>query len=246
MEFVSLVAIGSIFLAGIVTAFLPCNYPIILGYISFLLGNTGTRSLFSVLRAFFWFFIGFTMTYIIFGSIAGLFGQFSQVAVAVSQLKPILTTLGGIFFILIGLVFLGLVSLPKKLKAVHSLALPDKGLLQSWWGIVFLGIIFATGWSPCIGPVLGGILILAGSSGSVLAGSFLLFIFSLGLMFPLLLFSLIYAKMAHQFVFGKRFALGARLISAAIFILLGILFITGKMGVFESFISIEPYLEKYI
>ena len=244
MDF-SIVTIVTVIIAGIITAFLPCTYPMIVGYVSLLLTGVRRSRLLPALRVTFYFFLGFAITYVIFGSVAGLFGQFSQTTIFFNNLKPIFITVGGVLFLIIGFMSLNVVPLPARLKRLRSIPLPKLKSFGSWWGAILMGIIFSAGWSPCIGPVLGGILLLAGSSGSVINGSLLLLFFSVGLMIPLLCISIIYVKASKYISLGEKFTPYARAISGIIFITLGILFLTGKIGVFESFIPFEGF-EKYI
>ena len=86
------------------------------------------------------------------------FGQFTATTVFLSEIQSALVIFGGVFFIILGLVLLQVVPLPSVLKGLHSIPFPHWLQPQSWWGALLLGGIFAASWSPCIGPVLGGII----------------------------------------------------------------------------------------
>lgn len=245
MELISLVGIFSVLLAGAVTAFLPCNYPMILGYVSLLVGDKKNQRPLVAMKITFWFFVGFAVTYATFGSVAGFFGQFSQTTLIINNLKPILTVIGGTLFLVIGFILLNVFSLPQKLQGLKSIPLPKNLSINSWWSALSVGVIFAAGWSPCIGPVLGGVLLLAGASGSVLAGMILLLLFSFGIIIPMLLILIVYVKMARHLSLGERFIPYARIVSGALFIFLGVLFVTGNTGIFETFIPLES-LQRYL
>ena len=217
----------TILLAGIVTAFLPCTYPVILGNIAYLTSSGENRKLINALRITFFFFLGFTATYILFGSVAGLFGQFSNTTLIVNNFKPILLTIGGIFFLLIGLIMLSIVPLPKKLKRIVSFSFPKWLDVNAWYTPSFVGVIFATGWSPCIGPILGGVLVLAATTGNFITGALYLAVFSVGIFIPLTIFTILYSLSTNKLKKLEKLIPIMRSLGGILFILLGVVFLSG-------------------
>ena len=245
IESILSISFPAAFLAGVVTVFLPCTYPLCLGYLALIAGESSQGRRFRVLITTLWFFLGFGLIYTILGSAAGFFGQFTATTVFLSEIQSTLVIFGGVFFIILGLVLLQVVPLPSVLKGLHSIPFPHWLQPQSWWGALLLGGIFAASWSPCIGPVLGGILLLAASSSSVLLGGALLFSFAFGMMVPLLLLALLLSSLSLRVPRPERFVSVVRFIAGAVFILLGILFLIGDISFLGS-IAPPLFLEYYI
>ena len=245
LEHLSLISFAATILAGIITVFLPCTYPMVLGYIALIIGDEDSGNIPYTLTTTHWFFIGFALTYAIFGGIAGLFGQFSQTAMLFNEARPILIIAGAIFFIIVGLVLLRAVPLPEKLLSNKSFPIPKVLPVHSWWGVTLIGAIFAAGWSPCIGPVLGGVLTLAASSGSVLTGILLLFAFAVGIMIPLTILAILYTKAAERLEAIPRFLPAMRIIGGLLFIALGIFFLIGDLSFFST-IGPPEFLKKFL
>ena len=245
LEQLSLVSFAVTMLAGIITVFLPCTYPMVLGYIALIIGDEDSNNIPYTLTTTHWFFVGFAITYAIFGGIAGFFGQFSQTATLFNQVKPILIVIGAVFFIIVGLVLLRAVPLPEKLLRNKSFPIPKMLPIHAWWGVTLIGAIFAAGWSPCIGPVLGGVLILAGSSGSVITGIVLLLAFALGIMIPLTILALIYTKAAERLQKIPKFLPVTRAIGGLLFIALGIFFLIGDLSFFSQ-VGPPEFLYKFL
>ena len=242
-ELFSIAGFFAAFVAGFIVVFLPCTYPMIIGYIALLVGGEKNRYLREGLKTTGWFFAGFTTVYIFFGSVAGVFGQFSQTTIFFNSIKPALVTAGAIFFILIGLTLLRVIKLPQKLQSMYSATLPKSITIHSWWGAAGTGAIFAAAWSPCIGPVLGGILVLSASSGSAIVGALLLAAFSFGMMVPMAMIAILYGRAAKIPHISDKILPAMRVIGGLLFIIIGISFFTGLLS-FLGTIEI-PFLVPY-
>ena len=245
IEQLSLISLIVTIFAGIITVFLPCTYPMVLGYIALIIGDEDSNNIPYTLTTTNWFFIGFATTYAIFGGVAGLFGQFSQTAMLFNEVKPTLVIIGAIFFIIVGLVLLRAVPLPERLLNNKSFPIPKALSVHSWWGTVLIGAIFAAGWSPCIGPVLGGVLTLAASSGSTVTGILLLFAFAAGIMLPLTILALIYTKAAERLQKIPKFLPSMRVIGGILFIALGAFFLVGDVSFFSK-IGPPEFLQQFL
>ena len=245
IENLSLVSFAVTIVAGIITVFLPCTYPMVLGYIALIIGDEDSNNIPYTITTTNWFFTGFAVTYAIFGAIAGLFGQFSQTTLWFNQAKPTLIIIGAIFFIIVGLVLLRAVPLPEKLLGNKSFPIPKMIPVHSWWGITLVGAIFAAGWSPCIGPVLGGVLTLAATSGSVVTGILLMLAFAFGMAIPLTVLALIYTKAAERLQEIPKFLPTMRVLGGLLFIGLGIFFLIGDLSFFSK-IGPPEFLQKFL
>ncbi len=176
------------FIAGLFSFLSPCVLPLVPGYVSLISGasveelQTRNRKLLStVLLHSVMFILGFTLVFVSLGAVATSLGQLAH------EYKKYLTWFAGIVIIIFGLHLTGIF----KIKALYA----DKRMHsmeggKSPIGAFLVGFAFAFGWTPCIGPVLAGILGMAANEDTVTRGIGLLFIYSLGLAVPFLLTSL--------------------------------------------------------
>ena len=176
------------FIAGLLSFFSPCVLPLIPAYFTFISGfsmeeltsdcNAETRR--KVFLATLAFVSGFSFVFILLGGSASLIGSF------IIKYKDIIRIAGGVLIIILGVHLTGLFRI-RKLDFEKRIHLSKKPL--HFFGTFVIGMAFAAGWSPCIGPMLGSILIIAGSSESVLHGIALLTVYSMGLAIPFIILS---------------------------------------------------------
>jgi cytochrome c-type biogenesis protein len=162
-------------LAGVLCFSSPCTLPLVPGYLGYLSGVSAARG--RTVGAAGLFVLGFSLVFTVLGAAASSLG-----ALLLSH-RPVLDRAAGIAIILLGLFVLGLLRLPVLLREERPLlrwVRPGPG------GALLLGVAFAFGWVPCIGPVLGAILLLASGQPTLLSGAGLLFLYSLGLGIPFL------------------------------------------------------------
>lgn len=207
--------------AGAIAFFSPCVLPIIPGFLGFIAGgaeNSRRRQFFLTLA----FVLGFTMAFTVIGFLIGAVGA-SDLFQATEQW---LRRIGGTIIIAFGLYMTGLLRVPL-LEGDYRF----HGKAPEWLGPVggaaFLGMSFAVGWTPCVGPVLGSIILLAGIEGGALTGALLLFLFSVGLGVPFLLFGIL---SDHGAAFLARYGgvtKGIEIGGGVFLILLGIMVFTG-------------------
>ncbi len=176
------------FVAGLFSFLSPCVLPLVPGYVSLISGasveelqSKDRKLLSTVLLHSVMFIMGFTVVFVTLGALATGLGQLAH------EYKKYLTWIAGLLIIFFGLHLTGIF----KIKALYA----DKRLHsmqagKSPIGAFLVGFAFAFGWTPCIGPVLAGILGLAANEDTVARGIGLLFIYSLGLAVPFLLTSL--------------------------------------------------------
>jgi cytochrome c-type biogenesis protein len=229
------------FTAGLFTFISPCVLPLIPSYLSFITGisleqfNSAEDSkklrrvtIFHSLM----FILGFSIVFILLGASATFLGGFLQ------QYQGLIAKIGGALIILFGLHISGLLKI-KFLQKEKRMHLRDKPL--GYFGSALIGLTFAAGWTPCIGPILGTILVFAGTTANLYRGIFLLVSYSLGLAIPFFLTSLAVNSALPYF---KKLTAHLRIISiiSGIFLIaIGILLITGyfnRLGMYLS--SILP------
>ena len=213
------------FFGGLLSFLSPCVLPLVPPYLCFITGatlddltDTAAVSRNRTLSAAFAFVLGFATVFVLLGATASAAGQFLRAHL------PLLAQLAGIFIILMGLHFLGVFRFAflNREKRYHHETQPA-GLV----GAYAVGLAFAFGWTPCIGPVLATILAVAAAEDSVGQGAFLLAVYSLGLGVPFLLAAV---GVGAFLGFLRRFAKHLDLVEKAMGVLLvlaGLAFLTG-------------------
>jgi cytochrome c-type biogenesis protein len=223
------VSVVTAFLAGLVSFLSPCVLPLVPGYISIISGSSLDQlkvrakeaSLFrTVLLNSVMFIVGFSITFILLGASATWIGQ-----VLVSRMR-LLGQIAGLILIVFGIHLMGIVKINflYKDKRFHNVEKP-RGLL----GALVLGLAFAFGWTPCIGPILAGILTLASTKQTVTQGMFLLGTYSAGLGIPFLLTSLALNKFLSFYSRFKRHFHVVEVVSGALVVAVGLLILTGSL-----------------
>lgn len=219
------------FIAGFMSFLSPCVLPLVPAYISFISGlsiddlrhsNFSLRTFLSTLA----FIAGFSTIFITLGASSSFIGNL------LLEYQGYFRTIGGILTIILGLFVTGLLKFDflMREKRLHI----HKGP-AGYIGAFLIGISFAAGWTPCIGPILGTILIYAGSQASASFGLQLLGVYSLGLAIPFLLATLAinifftYTRKINKFINFITFG------SGVILIIFGILLLTDKLGYLASF-----------
>jgi cytochrome c-type biogenesis protein len=215
-------------LAGLASFFSPCILPLIPAYFTFITGlsleeliESKTSALrIKILISTILYVSGFSFVFILLGASASYFGSF------VFEYRNVITKTGGIVIILFGIHLTGLIRI-QYLDVEKRLHIQKKPL--HFLGAFLIGMAFGAGWSPCIGPLLGSILIIAGSQETVRSGVLLLVVYSAGLAVPFILISIF---INFLFVFIKKAIRIIRYINAVagvLLIIIGFLLLTDKL-----------------
>ncbi|MFB6181484.1 MAG: cytochrome c biogenesis CcdA family protein [Candidatus Magasanikbacteria bacterium] len=242
------------FIAGLITFLAPCTLPLIPGYLSFISGvslqdlkddKNKIRS-----KVFFnslFFVLGFSVIFILLGTVFGIFSQ------ALAGARIWLSRIGGIFVIIFGLYMMHVFELPlfDSLNNKLSFNLTDKVKPGSPYSSFIFGVSFAFGWSPCVGPVLGSILILASTTGDVAQGAILLGIFSLGLGLPFLITALLFNKVVGYIQNAAKYLKAVSFIGGVFLLIIGYLLVTDQFAqwnalVFDFMRSLDVEYSKFI
>jgi cytochrome c-type biogenesis protein len=210
------------FAAGVLSFLSPCVLPLVPSYLGFLTGMTlpevsGRRH--RVLLHALLFVGGFSLIFILLGASATALGR------ALNYYQIWLQRVGGVLIILFGLVCLGAFNF-RLLSRERRIQLDQKPV--GYLGSVLVGMAFAAGWTPCIGPVLGGILGLAATSGDVSQGMLLLAVYSAGLALPFLIAAVAIESFLDWFQRFRRFLPWVMRISGVLLVFVGILLVTGE------------------
>lgn len=213
-----LVAFG----AGFLSFISPCILPLVPVYLSFLSGKGAEEKTDKKIIFFhaLLFVLGFSCIFILLGASVGLIGNF------LIEKLPLLRIIAGIFLVILGVYVLGIIKIPflYRVKSFNLFS-KAKGCPASF----LVGVSFSLGWTPCVGPILGGILVLAYASQTVLRGALLLAVYSLGLGIPFLLCALILGRISKILQrFNKYYRL-IEIVSGLLLILVGILIATNSL-----------------
>ena len=186
-------------LAGLISFLSPCVLPIVPPYLAYMSGisldSSAKKSNLKVVTVAAFFVMGLSTVFLILGVAASSFG------ILLLGYKDLLTTIAGLLIMCFGLHFLGIVRIPLLNREVRF-DVGNKG--GSFFGAYLLGLAFAFGWTPCIGPQLGAILSLAASEASLYKGMILLGFYALGLGIPFLIVAAFLSKMGNTLLFFKQ------------------------------------------
>lgn len=216
------------FSAGFLSFVSPCVLPLIPSYVSYITGisfedlveggddkNFTKVTLYNSLA----FILGFTIVFVSLGASSSYFGSLLR------DYQELIMRVGGVLVIVFGLFIMGILKLDfiNRDKKFHLQEKP-----AGYIGSVFVGIVFAAGWTPCIGPLLGSILSIATSEGSVLFGVELLLVYSIGLGIPFLITSLALNTFLRHVPKVTKHMRVITTISGLILIAIGLLLVTDR------------------
>ena len=241
------ISLWLVFGAGVLSFLSPCVLPLVPPYLTYMSGasfdqlradgaTAGTLWRKSVFTSLF-FIECFSVVFILFGITATALGQ------AFRQALPLLMPLAGIFIIAMGLHFLG----------VYRIGLLDRQLRHSGPGVAsgplggfLLGLAFAIGWTPCIGPVLASILALAAQQQTAMDGAALLGLYSLGLGVPFLLAGIAIGPFLSFFSDFKKHLGVVEKVMGGLLVVTGVLFLTGQFTrISYWFLETFPVLQQF-
>ena len=219
------------FLAGLTSFFAPCVTVLVPAFLSHMAGvslsdlqsGASGRQKIIFLNTLF-FIVGFTFIFVLLGASIGF------LSTLVRDFQVWIGRIGGIVIIYLGLASLRLV--PSPFSTLHS-GLPV-ARASGYFSSVLVGSAFAIGWTPCVGPVLAAILVLAGTSASLVSGVNLLLAYSVGLMLPFLIVGLFTARSQAFLAAHPRLINTLSIIGGIILIILGILVFTNSFAILVS------------
>ncbi|MCK4401560.1 cytochrome c biogenesis protein CcdA [bacterium] len=217
------------FSAGLLSFFSPCVLPLIPAYLCFITGlsldelragNRAVDNLNKIVGQTLLFVLGFSFIFVTLGATASCLGSL------ISAYKRIIMIVGGSIIILLGLHVSGLFRI-KGLEYEKKLYLKSKP--ANLLGSFVVGIVFAFGWAPCVGPALAAILGLAGTEKTIIRGVILLSAYSLGLGIPFILTALAANRFLNLFNKAKRYLKLISIVSGILLAAIGIWIIIGAL-----------------
>lgn len=220
------------FLGGLLSFLSPCVMPLAPAYLGMISGVSVStlKNGMHVKRQIFWvtvsFILGFSLVFISLGLASSFIGQLFKGS------KSLFSQIGGWLIIMLGIHQTGILPI-KWLYREHRVdATPSIGI----GGAFLTGLVFAFGWSPCVGPILGGILTMAGNQNTVGAGFILLIVYSLGFAIPFLLLALGFGQISKQLERIKPYLQYLQWASGGLLILMGILLVTNNLTAIGSWL----------
>jgi len=224
------VSFPAAFLAGFLSFLSPCVLPLIPAYFTFITGfsleeltedrNSEIRKkvVFSTVS----FVCGFSLVFILMGASASYLGGL------IYNYREIIRIIGGMLIILMGVHLTGIIRIPG-LDVEKRIHMEKKPL--HFLGVFIIGMAFGAGWSPCIGPLLGSILIIAGSQETVRQGIVLLAIYSAGLALPFIILSVFIHLLLMVIKKASRFLQYVNAAAGILLIIAGLILVTNKLYV---------------
>jgi cytochrome c-type biogenesis protein len=223
------VSIPAALIAGLVSFLSPCVLPLVPPYLVYLTGATiehiesdeqAASSRRAVMISALLFVLGFSTVFVALGASASLIGEL------IRTWSAELSILAGIAIIIMGLHFLGLTRIGLLMREGRMTAPKPVGL----WGAYVMGLAFAFGWTPCIGPILAAILSIAAAEATVTKGAGLLAVYSAGLGIPFLLAAFMIEQFASLFARMKRHLDTVERVMGVLMVVTGIGFLTGTVS----------------
>jgi cytochrome c-type biogenesis protein len=231
--FTQTVSYPAAFFAGLLSFFSPCVLPLIPAYFTFITGfsleeltegrNVGIRK--KVVFSTGFFVLGFSLVFISMGASASYLGGLMV------TYKNWIRIIGGILIIILGIHLTGVIRI-RGLDVEKRITLKKKPL--HFLGTLIIGMAFGAGWSPCIGPLLGSILIIAGSQGTVWQGVVLLGIYSAGLATPFILLSIFINFLLIFIGKASKVLKYVNAVAGVVLIILGLILVSNKLYVFSG------------
>lgn len=213
-----------LFLEGLLAFISPCMLPMLPVYLMYLAAETENGKRASVLNTI-GFVCGFTLIFMAMGASATALGSLLNAnRLLLQRLSGVVITIFGLHFL--GVFTIGFLDVEKKL----DLKIKKRGFL----GAILFGAAFSLGWTPCLGPFLGSALIMAGNTATVLQGTMLLFVFSMGLGIPYILAAIFFTNIKGVFQWLRRNAKVIKNISGIILVIAGLMMAFDVFGYYTG------------
>lgn len=205
--------IFAVFSAGLLMFLSPCVFPLLPVYFGVLEKDN------KKIRNTILFLLGLSTAFVTLGFSFGIIGEFLY--------TPAVRKVGAVIIVIMGIQQLGILNFNflNKTKVLRLNIRYSSSAIESF----MLGFTFSLGWTPCIGPILGSVLLTAGESGSALYGAFLLAIFVLGFIAPFVIFTIFYEKLTSKIMFIKKNMEIIKKMTAILIIVMGLLLYYDKI-----------------
>jgi cytochrome c-type biogenesis protein len=221
------VLISTVFIAGILSFFAPCTFPLLPVYIGLLTDEEQEYkklklgkfriNIGAILKTM-TFVLGLSVSFVIMGFGAGILGNIIY--------SDWILIAGGLLVVLLGIHQMDLIKLPglQKYKLFSFKTQKTKAL-----GTFLMGFTFSLGWTPCVGPILGAVLVTSATAGQAYYGGFLMFVYSFGLMIPFLIMAIASSLILNQFTKLEKHLILIKRIGGGLIVLMGVLLMTNQL-----------------
>jgi cytochrome c-type biogenesis protein len=225
------IGVAIAFSAGLLSFLSPCVLPLIPSYVTFITGlsiDDVTHARRTALVHGLLFVLGFTLIFLALGAGASLIGR------VLLQQRDWINRVGGVIIILFGLYLLGVLNIGvlARERRMHLATKP-----YGYVGTVFVGFAFGAGWTPCLGPILGTILLYTSSQADLARGMGLLTAYSLGLAVPFVLSAVAVERFASVFQRMKRGLVWVSRVSGVLLVGIGLLMVTNYFSILSSYLQ---------
>jgi cytochrome c-type biogenesis protein len=225
------------FSAGFLSFVSPCVLPLVPSYLAYITGlsldqltqeGQDHQVRWTTIKSSGLFILGFSTVFILFGASATAVGQF------LLTYQGVVRKVGGLLIVLFGFYIMGILKLPLLMseKRIHFRGKPAGDI-----GTFLVGVTFAAGWTPCVGPILGAILLYASTTESVSQGVLLLTFYSLGLGLPLFVSSLGVHAFLNYFQRIRSYMHAVSLVSGLFLIMVGVMIFTNSFSTLTAFLT---------
>lgn len=231
METTASIGIGISFAAGVLSFLSPCVLPLVPSYVTFVTGlsleDVQQRRHIALVHALL-FVLGFTLVFLALGATATTLGRM------LGYNRQWVGRIGGVVVIVLGLYLLGVfnVGMLARERRLHIATKP-----LGYLGTVFVGMAFAAGWSPCIGPILGAVLTFTASSADFQRGFLLLLAYSIGLAVPFVIAALMIDRFIVVFQRYRVAMMWTSRIAGVLLIFVGVLMLTDMMRLLSQWLQ---------
>jgi cytochrome c-type biogenesis protein len=231
------ISVIAAFSAGLLSFISPCVLPLVPSYISYITGlsveqltDATERSKFkkAIIVNALLFIAGFSSVFIMFGASASFLGQM------LITYQDHIRRIGGLLIVVFGLYLLGILNL-NFLQKEHRYQFRNRP--TGYLGSFLIGVAFAAGWTPCVGPVLGTILLYASTTDSLTSGVTLLTAYSLGLGLPLFVTALGVDRFLAYFKQARAYLWGVSTVSGVLLVLVGVMIYANTLTMITSFLE---------
>lgn len=226
----------TVFVQGLISFFSPCVLPLVPLYLGYLSGGLSgeSRKLKLFLRVLM-FTVGISAAFFILGAGASAVGRFF------SEQRMLFARIGGVLIILFGLYQIGVFGKSRLLGGEHRLPVHLEKMTMSPVTAFLMGFLFSFAWTPCVGPALTSVLLMAGSAKTSAVGFMLIGVYTLGFILPFLAAGLFTARLLDFFKKHMKAVAYTVKIGGVLMILMGILMFTGRMNDITGYLSSVQY-----